>query len=74
MRRPAIRGARGSGLGSAGALPGARRRRRSPPPLRGAGYLSFTPFSVKYFTAPGWNGIGLASAFWFSSLKFAASL
>ena len=37
-------------------------------------YLSFTPLSAKYFAAPGWNGIGEAAAFWFSSLKFSASL
>jgi len=34
----------------------------------------FTPRSAKYLTAPGWKGIGEAAAFWFSSLKFSASL
>jgi hypothetical protein len=33
-----------------------------------------TPRSAKYLTAPGWKGIGEAAAFWFSSLKFSASL
>ena len=36
--------------------------------------LIFTPFSAKYLIAPGWNGTGVAAAFWFSSLKLAASL
>src|SRR6266704_3915310 len=38
------------------------------------GYFSLTPCSAKYFAAPGWKGIGEAAAFWFSSLKFSASL
>jgi len=35
--------------------------------------LSLMPFSAKYFTAPGCQGSGEASFFWFSSLKFYAS-
>ena len=43
--------------------------------LVGAGcYWILTPFSAKYFTAPGCQGSGEAAAFWFSSLKFSASL
>src|SRR5688572_14932682 len=40
----------------------------------GKPYWSFTPFSAKYLTAPGCHGSGDASFFWFSSLKFSASL
>jgi hypothetical protein len=29
--------------------------------VRPAGYLTFSPFSRKYFTAPGWNGITIAA-------------
>src|SRR5262245_37752535 len=36
--------------------------------------LILTPFSAKYFTAPGCQGIGEASAFCESSLMFSASL
>src|SRR5439155_686071 len=37
-------------------------------------YLRLMPFSAKYFTAPGCQGTGEASFFWFSSLMFSASL
>jgi hypothetical protein len=34
----------------------------------------FTPFSAKYFSAPGWNGIGVFSLLWISSeMAFASS-
>ena len=39
-----------------------------------APYLTSTPFSARYLAAPGCQGSGEASFFWFSSLKLAASL
>src|SRR6185295_10603719 len=56
------------------------RERKSPVGLHGAfssvahRYLTLTPFSAKYFTAPGCHGIGEASDFWPSIVMFSASL